>query len=114
MSPLVVISAEDLRQLVREEVRAAFEGKGPAGADDVLTYADAAADVKVDKSTIGRWVRDGLLPAHGKGLGRRVYRRDVRKALELSAGAGRNAAKSASDIATDILSGSKRKLKAVR
>lgn len=71
-----------VRRVVREEF--ARLGSLGAGLDDVLTYEQAALDVKVDKSLIGRWVRDGLLPAHGRGKAKRVYRRDVRRALELS------------------------------
>lgn len=97
-----------VRRAVREELRAALDSNATG---DVLTYAAAAAEMKVDKSTIGRWVRDGLLPAHGRGKAKRVYRADVRKALEASGG-GKSEAKTATEIADGILS--KPKLRRVR
>ncbi len=80
--------AEELRAIVREEIREAVRellgAEAPAANKlrrELLTYEEAAAEVSVSPSTIKRWVRDGLLPARGKGKLRRVRLDDVRACI---------------------------------
>ncbi len=71
-----------IREIVREEIRAALAEYRGASADEPLSYGQAAKVVGYHVSTITKWVGLGLLPAHGRGKGKRVYRADVLKALE--------------------------------
>jgi excisionase family DNA binding protein len=43
----------------------------------MLTYAEAAALLKVDKRTIRRRVADGRYTAYGQGCGKRILLRSI-------------------------------------
>lgn len=96
---------EQLREVVREEIRSALREHVGGGGDAPITYAVAAELVGYHVSTITKWVHDGLLPAHGRGKGKRVYRADVLKALELASKT--KVEPTAQEIANNILAGSK-------
>lgn len=74
MTALVVISPEDLEALVERAVSRAISRIAQPMDDGWQTVADAAGAMGVDKSTINRWVRDGLWEAQGGGANRRVRR----------------------------------------
>lgn len=104
---LDLVFQEAVRTVVREEIRAALaEHRGGTGGEEILTYSQGAQLIGRHVSTIVKWVHDGLLPAHGRGKGRRVYRADVLRALELSS-KPRDEATSAKEIADNILAGNK-------
>ncbi len=95
-----------VRKVLREELPALFRQlQLGAGVDDVMTYAQAGAVVGYHVSTITKWVHDGLLPAFGRGKGKRVRRGDVLRALELSS--TRKVEPTAQEIAENILSSKK-------
>ena len=85
---------ETLRQIVREEIRAAIDERiagavrdaiAPAvGGDgeDYLSATRAAAVADVSPSTIRRWWADGRLPCTGPPRLRRVRRSDLERFLE--------------------------------
>ncbi len=102
---LDLLVTERFRAVVREEIRSALAENASRGADAPLTYCQAAEFLQCDVSTVGQWVKDGILPAHGRGKLRRVYRADLLKALELSSAP--EVELSATDIAEQILSGKK-------
>lgn len=93
--------ANAVRAVVREELKALQQPTG----EKPLTYSEAAAFVGYHVSTITKWVHDGLLPAHGRGKGKRVFRADVVRALELASKP--KAEPTAQEIAEDILSGTR-------
>ncbi len=100
------VVTEQLRAVIREELRAAFREHAGGGGDAPITYEQAAKVVGYHVSTITKWVHDGLLPAHGRGKGKRVYRADVLKALERSS-RPQTSAPTATEIASNILAGGK-------
>lgn len=104
------VVTEQLRAVVREEIRAALAEHRGGASSEVLDYSQAAELVGYHVSTITKWVHNGLLPAHGRGKGKRVYRADVLKALELSTRA--KVAPTAMEIADDILN--RRKVRSIR
>jgi excisionase family DNA binding protein len=69
---------EMVRQVVREEIRAALDDdaartapRNALGEDGYLSIAAAAAYAAVAPGTLRRWIRSGRLPVHRAG---RVYR----------------------------------------
>lgn len=61
---------EAIRQEVRSAIREELGGGRPAnsnGDDDHITYAEAAVEAKKSVSTIGTWVRRGILTPVGPG-----------------------------------------------
>lgn len=78
MSSLVVISVEDLKEMIRSAVAEALQVYGTeqtssqaqAPSDEFLTRKETAALLKVDKATLYRWDRTGVLPA--QRIGRRI------------------------------------------
>ncbi len=79
---LDLLVTEKFREVVREELERALAER--QSGDAPLTYCQAATFLQCDVSTIGQWVKDGTLPAHGRGKLRRVYRADLLAALEKS------------------------------
>lgn len=73
---------EALREVVREELRTALYQAPLGAAEEPRTYAYVARWASISPSTIGLWVRKGLLPSTGKGRMRRVLCSDVRKLLD--------------------------------
>ncbi len=102
---LDLLVKEAFREVVREEIRAALREAPGASADAPLTYCQAAELLQCDVSTIGQWVKAGVLPAHGRGKLRRVYRADVLRALERSSAPKVDV--SPREFAEQILSGQK-------
>jgi excisionase family DNA binding protein len=100
---LDLLVSQQFRSVVREEIRAALAEASRT--DAPLTYCRAAEFLQCDVSTIGQWVKDGILPAHGRGKLRRVYRADLLKALGLSSAP--KADPSPREMAEHILSGKK-------
>jgi excisionase family DNA binding protein len=73
---------EQLREVVREEIRAAFSEHRGGVEDAPLTYRQAAKLLGCHPNTIASWRRRGLLPATGTGRMTRVLRGDVLRALD--------------------------------
>ena len=69
-SALVIVTVDDLRVMIREEVRAAL---APAAEPESLyaRVADYARRVRVSERTAWNWVRQGV-PTIGQGRTRRV------------------------------------------
>lgn len=66
-TPLVVVTPEQLAEIVRAAVRAEIQPRA-----EWLTIADAAAQSGVSEDTIRRKVRAGEIEAKGSGKLRRV------------------------------------------
>ncbi len=79
-----LVVKDAVREVVRQEIRAAFrELAGPGlGEDAPLTFKAAALLISCSPNTIANWVKRGLLAAIGKGRMRRVRRADVFMVLE--------------------------------
>lgn len=78
-----------LRDLVREEVRAALaEQRRPAPAPTYLTVRDAAGCAGVAPTTIRRWIQEGSVPGYGAGRGLRVRCDDLEAYLDSRRGSG--------------------------
>lgn len=76
-APAYTLTIEQLRALVREEVRAAGSGPVTASAPEVLTREQAAKLLDVHPNVISRYVRDLGLPAHRVGGEWRLLRSEV-------------------------------------
>lgn len=65
---LVLISQEDLKEIVKEAVTAAFEAEKQGNPEtDILTSREAEALLKVSKPTLIEWRKNGLVPYHRTG-----------------------------------------------
>jgi excisionase family DNA binding protein len=74
---VVVLSPEQLEELLERAVRRALDRRPAPSADDYLTPDEAAAIAKVDPSTIREWIRAGRLAARRAGSRVRVRRGDL-------------------------------------
>lgn len=63
---VIVVTREELAELIREAVRQAL-GSGPQP-DRWLSLSDAAREIGVDPSTIHRWAERGEIPADAMRL----------------------------------------------
>ena len=88
----LVLTEEEVRALVREEVRRAL---GEATAPDSLTTEQAADAAGVTPKTIRQWIADGRLPASHRGRLRVIRRTDLSTLL-----AGNPAGDAASVVAS--------------
>ena len=70
-------TADDVRQIVREELARALGATGP----DLLTTDQAAAEAGVRPKTIRAWVLAGRLRAQRRGRSLRILRADLDKCL---------------------------------
>src|SRR4029079_14209076 len=70
-----------MREVVREEIRAALAEHSLGGVEKPATYDQAASFAECCTSTIQGWVKSGALPATGAGKLRRVLLSDVAKVL---------------------------------
>lgn len=69
---------ETLRQIVREELRAALnERPAPSAPDELLTTKQAAEVAKVQPATIRAWARGGELKRYGTAKKARWRRSEV-------------------------------------
>jgi excisionase family DNA binding protein len=73
----VMLSPEELEQIIERAVRRTLELRPPASPDDYLTADEAAGIAKVDASTIREWIRDGKLAARHAGSRVRLRRADL-------------------------------------
>jgi len=78
---LVVKSA--VREVVREEIRAALAELKLTAADQFMTYGEAAAFVGCCVATVTKWVQDGALKSYGRERTIRVLRSELIAAMEL-------------------------------
>lgn len=73
---VVVLSEDDLRRILREELRAlAIPVAAPA--DRRVTYSDAASSAGVSVATIRAWRKAGRLHAFGEGRNTRFSLSEV-------------------------------------
>jgi excisionase family DNA binding protein len=66
-----------IRNVIREEIERAVKGITPltnSNDDTYLTIEDAAKKLSVNRSTLDRWSKNGLLSKHKVG-GRRLYKK---------------------------------------
>ena len=85
MIDLGVALRDTVREVVREEIRAAlkeFGAGGNLGAESLLTYRQAAEFAGVCLTTIHAWRKAGILTVHGQGRVRRIDRADLRRAMD--------------------------------
>lgn len=96
---------DDIRRIVREEIRAALadvRGMSPSTSEpDLVALGEVRRWVQVSRSTLKRWIADGALPKFGHGRVVRVRLADVRGVLERRAGAVRPATEAAPNLSTD-------------
>jgi len=71
---------DTLRQLIREEICAALRDMAPTV--EMLSIEESAALAKVSRTTMQRYLKDGVLVRHGKGKLTRVRRADVLALLD--------------------------------
>jgi excisionase family DNA binding protein len=62
-----------LRRIIREELQAI----APGASQDLLTYAEAAAEFRCGVSTLRKWAREGKVRRYGEGRCVRVSRREM-------------------------------------
>ena len=74
---LVVISAEQLRLLLREAVNEVLAARNDGGSSEVLTRDEAAALLKVHPAVVTRYVRTRGLPGRKIGRDWRFKRAEV-------------------------------------
>ena len=70
-------TADDIRAIVREEVRAALKAAGP----EVLSTEQAAELAGVTAKTVRTWIEEGKLAAGHRGRLRAVRREDLMRFL---------------------------------
>jgi excisionase family DNA binding protein len=81
---LDLVVKDAVREVVREEIRAALKELGGfgLGVDAPLSYRQAADFVGCHVNTVADWVKRGLLPSSGRGKLTRVKRSDLLLVLE--------------------------------
>ena len=91
---------QNIRRIVREEVRAALDGVAQSGAmakpelgTDYLSIEEAAKIARLHHTTIRDWIKDGSLKAFRAGRVYRIRRSDLDERLT---------AKAADPVASDI------------
>lgn len=70
-----------VREVVREEIRAALAELKLTAADQFQTYDEAAAFVGCCVTTITGWTKEGALKTYGRGRTIRVLRSEVIAAM---------------------------------
>lgn len=72
-TPIIVLDADMLRQIVREEMKTIHERMDVlAPPPDWLTIEEACQRLEVGKSTVYRMINEGRIEAKGVGKSRRV------------------------------------------
>lgn len=89
---------ESLRQIVREEIRAAVRELAeavrarPSGSpEDRLTLAEAAVMARKSSATVARWIETGALPCTRRGKSPLIARGDLEAYLRAEARPGTDA-----------------------
>jgi len=78
--------SDEIRAIVREEIRAALADlRGPLAAapePDLIALGEVRHWVQVSKTTLKTWIKAGRLPKYGQGRMLRVKLAEVRAVLE--------------------------------
>lgn len=69
-----------VREVIRAEVRAALAEVRPDSGEEYLSLKEASYVSKLSTKTLNKYIKEGKLPNHGAGRGKRI-RRDLLKGL---------------------------------
>lgn len=64
---IVILKARELREIIREELRANRPNEPDMSPGERLTRRQAAKFLEVSYQTMYHWTRDGILKEHGAG-----------------------------------------------
>ena len=79
---IVILKAKELREIIREELRATRPQEPDMNPGERLTRRQAAKYMEVSYQTMYNWTRDGIVKEHGAGKKKFYLKSELNEVLK--------------------------------